>query len=160
MIADPPSGRRARRAAAAARRGARSVAVGRPGPLAFGVVTLWLSLIVLLPLAAVVAKSLEDGLPAFWDAVSSRQAVAALRFTLTISLIVTAINAVTGTLIAWVLVRDEFRGKRVSTRSSTCPSPCRRSSPASRCSRSTGPRARSASTSPSRRPPSAWRCCS
>jgi sulfate transport system permease protein len=67
---------------------------------------------VLLPLAAVVDRSFQDGLGAFWNSVSSRQAVAALRFTLVISLVVTAINAVMGTLIAWVLVRDEFRGKR------------------------------------------------
>jgi len=87
-------------------------AVIRPGRLSIGIVTLWLSLIVLLPLAAVVAKSLDDGLGAFWAAVSGRQAVAALRFTLIVSLIVTAINALAGTLIAWVLVRDEFRGKR------------------------------------------------
>jgi sulfate transport system permease protein len=67
---------------------------------------------VLLPLAAVVDRSFQDGLSAFWNDVSSRQAVAALRFTLLVSLLVTAINAVMGTLIAWVLVRDDFRGKR------------------------------------------------
>jgi sulfate/thiosulfate transport system permease protein len=82
------------------------------GPLGLGVVTLWLSLIVLLPLAAVVDRSVEGGLSAFWDSVTSRQAVDALRFTLLISLGVAAINAVMGTIIAWVLVRDEFRGKR------------------------------------------------
>ena len=81
--------------------------------LGLGVVTLWLSIIVLLPLAAVVDRSLEGGLSAFWNSVSSRQAVDALRFTLVISLVVAAINAVMGTLIAWVLVRDEFPGKRV-----------------------------------------------
>jgi sulfate transport system permease protein len=68
---------------------------------------------VLLPLAAVVDRSLEGGLSAFWDSVSSRQSVAALRFTLLISLLVAAINAVMGTIIAWVLVRDDFRGKRI-----------------------------------------------
>jgi sulfate/thiosulfate transport system permease protein len=85
----------------------------RPGALGLGVSTLWLSLIVLLPLAAVVARSTEGGLDAFWSAVSSRQAVSALRFTLAVSLVATVINAVTGTLIAWILVRDNFRGKRV-----------------------------------------------
>jgi sulfate transport system permease protein len=85
---------------------------GGAGALGVGVATLWLSLIVLLPLAAVVDRSVQDGLDAFWSSVTSRQAVAALRFTLLISLLVTAINAVMGTLIAWVLVRDEFRGKR------------------------------------------------
>ena len=87
-------------------------AAARPGPLAAGVVVLWLSLIVLLPLAAVVAKSLDGGVGAFWDAVSSRQAVDALKFTLIVSLVVALINAVAGTLIAWVLVRDSFPGKR------------------------------------------------
>ena len=82
------------------------------GSLGLGVATLWLSVIVLLPLAAVVDRSLEGGLSAFWDSVTSRQAVAALRFTLLISLVVSAINVVMGTLIAWVLVRDDFRGKR------------------------------------------------
>jgi sulfate transport system permease protein len=74
---------------------------------------IWLSLIVLLPLAAVVASSTDRGLDGFWNAISSKQAVAALKLTLTMSLGVALINAVTGTLIAWVLVRDEFRGKRV-----------------------------------------------
>jgi sulfate transport system permease protein len=81
--------------------------------LGLGVATLWLSLIVLLPLAAVVDRSLQEGLGSFWTSVSSRQAVAALRFTILISLAVTAINVVMGTLTAWVLVRDEFRGKRL-----------------------------------------------
>jgi sulfate transport system permease protein len=83
------------------------------GPLGIGVATLWLSIIVLLPLSAVVVRSFDGGLDAFWTSVSGRQAVAALRFTLVVSLFVAAINAVVGTLIAWVLVRDEFRGKKV-----------------------------------------------
>jgi sulfate transport system permease protein len=91
------------------RRRARS---GGAGGLGLGVATLWLSLIVLLPLAAVVDRSVQDGLGSFWESVSSRQAVDALRFTLLVSLVVTAINVVMGTLIAWVLVRDDFRGKR------------------------------------------------
>jgi sulfate transport system permease protein len=77
-----------------------------------GVSMLWLSLIVLIPLAAVVVRSLDGGLDAFWDSVSARQAVSALRFTLLISIATAAINAVAGTLIAWVLVRDRFPGKR------------------------------------------------
>ncbi|HLL86057.1 MAG TPA: hypothetical protein VK387_01960, partial [Thermoleophilaceae bacterium] len=78
-----------------------------------GVATLYLSIIVLLPLAAVVTRSFDRGLGAFWRAVTSPQAVAALELTLLLSVAVVAINAVTGTLIAWVLVRDEFRGKGV-----------------------------------------------
>lgn len=71
----------------------------------------WLSLIVLLPLAAVLARSFDGGLGTFWDAVSGRRAVSALELTLVSSAIVAAIDAVMGTLIAWVLVRDDFRGK-------------------------------------------------
>jgi sulfate transport system permease protein len=76
-----------------------------------GVVVGYLSLIALIPLAAVAARSTDDGLDGFWKAVSTPQAVSALKLTLIASLIVVAINAVFGTLIAWVLVRDEFRGK-------------------------------------------------
>ena len=79
--------------------------------LGVGLITTYLGLIVLLPLAAVVDRSLQEGAGAFWDAVSAPQAVAALKLTLIVSLVVAAINAVAGTLIAWVLVRDEFRGK-------------------------------------------------
>jgi sulfate transport system permease protein len=66
---------------------------------------------VLLPLAALVSTSTDKGLDGFWQAVSGREAVAALEFTLLMSVVVAAVNAVSGTLIAWVLVRDEFRGK-------------------------------------------------
>jgi sulfate transport system permease protein len=72
---------------------------------------LWLSVIVLLPLAAVVQKSLEGGLSQFWQEVTSPQARAALELTIGVSVVVTLINVVMGTVIAWVLVRDDFRGK-------------------------------------------------
>jgi sulfate transport system permease protein len=91
----------------------RTRPVARPGALALGISTLWLSVIVLLPLAALVVRSTEGGFDTFWNAVSSRQAVAALRFTIGVSLVSTAINVVSGVLIAWVLVRDSFPGKRV-----------------------------------------------
>jgi sulfate transport system permease protein len=72
----------------------------------------WLTLIVLIPLTAVVVRSLDDGLAEFWDAITAPQAQAAIRLTLVMSAIVAVIDAVMGTLIAWVLVRDEFPGKR------------------------------------------------
>jgi sulfate transport system permease protein len=81
------------------------------GSLGLGVATLWLSIIVLLPLAAVVARSFDNGLDGFWDAATSRQAISALRFTVGVSLLAAAVNAAMGTLLAWVLVRDRFRGK-------------------------------------------------
>jgi sulfate/thiosulfate transport system permease protein len=84
------------------------------GPaLGKGLVTLYLSLIVLIPLAALVTKSTEGGPSAFWDAISNPEAVAALKLTLISAAIVVAINTVAGTIIAWVLVRDEFPGKRL-----------------------------------------------
>ncbi len=76
-----------------------------------GMVVLYLSLMVMLPLAAVVDESLTNGVSSFWNAVTGEQAMAALKLTVISSLIVVAINAVFGTIIAWVLVRDEFRGK-------------------------------------------------
>jgi sulfate/thiosulfate transport system permease protein len=81
--------------------------------LSLGIATIWLSVIVLIPLAAVVARSLDGGLGAFWDAVTAPQARAALKLSLTISIAVAAFNAFAGTLVAWVLVRDRFRGRAV-----------------------------------------------
>jgi sulfate transport system permease protein len=78
-----------------------------------GAVMTWLSIIVLLPLAAVVARSTEEGAAFFWEAITAPEAIAAIRLTVITSFIVVAINATMGTLIAWVLVRDEFRGKRI-----------------------------------------------
>lgn len=97
----------------APRRGSRRLRVPAGSALGIGLITTYLSLIVLIPLAAVVDRSLQEGAGAFWEAVSAPQAVASLKLTFAVSLIVAAINAVTGTLIAWVLVRDEFRGKRI-----------------------------------------------
>jgi sulfate transport system permease protein len=73
----------------------------------------YLSIVALIPLAAVLFKSLEDGTDTFWNAVTSDQAVASLKITLIASVIVVLINALFGTLIAWVLVRDEFPGKSI-----------------------------------------------
>ncbi|HZO06997.1 MAG TPA: sulfate ABC transporter permease subunit CysT, partial [Solirubrobacterales bacterium] len=66
---------------------------------------------VLIPLAALVDESLSSGLSHFWDQVTSPQAIRSLELTLIASLIVVAINAVFGTIIAWILVRDNFPGK-------------------------------------------------
>src|SRR5215212_869442 len=69
----------------------------------------YLGLIVLIPIAAVTWRSADEGLSGFWDAVSNPASVAKL--TLLVSLAVVLVNVVFGTLIAWVLVRDDFRGK-------------------------------------------------
>ena len=86
----------------------------RLGPgraLGVGVVGLWLSVIVLLPLAALTVHSLDEGLAGFWDAVTAPVALAAIWTTVLVSAGVALLNAVMGTLVAWVLVRDEFPGK-------------------------------------------------
>jgi sulfate transport system permease protein len=62
-------------------------------------------------MAALVWSSGQGGLGSFWDAISAPEAVAALKLTLVVSVVVAAINAVTGTLVAWVLVRDSFWGR-------------------------------------------------
>jgi sulfate transport system permease protein len=79
--------------------------------LGLGAATLYLSLIVLIPLAAVVWTSVGGGLGAFWDAVSTPDAWAALKLTVGASLVVGVVNLVFGSVIAWVLVRDSFPGK-------------------------------------------------
>ncbi|MGH2813779.1 MAG: molybdate ABC transporter permease subunit, partial [Actinomycetota bacterium] len=86
----------------------RGVGTGARGGAALlrGTVTLYLSLIVVLPLTAVVWRSGRDGWGAFWEAATQPQALAALRLTFAVSLLVAAGNVVMGTVIAWVLVRD------------------------------------------------------
>ncbi len=81
--------------------------------LRVGVSILWLSVIVLLPLAAIAWQSVGGGWRAFELAVTSNAALESFRVTLTISAGVTVLNMFFGLLIAWVLVRDDFPGKRV-----------------------------------------------
>jgi len=91
----------ARAAALPSPRARRSPAPG----LAVGLSTLYLSVIVLLPLAALSWRA--HG----WDAVASAQAVSSLKLTLGVSVVVALVNAVAGTMIAWTLVRDRFVGQ-------------------------------------------------
>ncbi|KQH75267.1 sulfate ABC transporter permease [Mycobacterium gordonae] len=94
---------------------AEAPAGGRAGStsLRVGVATIWLSVIVLLPLAAIVWQAAGGGWDAFRLAVTSHAALESLRVTLTISAGVTLLNTAFGLLIAWVLVRDNFFGKRI-----------------------------------------------
>ncbi|MCQ4125608.1 sulfate ABC transporter permease subunit CysT [Rhodococcus erythropolis] len=96
-----------------ARRRKLARVTGSVGPLGIGVATLWLSVIVLLPLAALTATAFDEGISGFWDAITAPVALASLRVTLLVSVIVALINVVMGTIIAWVLVRDDFPGKRI-----------------------------------------------
>jgi sulfate/thiosulfate transport system permease protein len=78
-----------------------------------GLLGIYLSVLVLLPVAALLAKSGSGGTSAFWREITNPEAVAAIKLTLVISAIVVLVNAVFGTIIAWVLVRDQFPGKRI-----------------------------------------------
>jgi sulfate transport system permease protein len=91
----------------------RSGASGSRSRLALGtgVTTLYLSLIVLIPLAAVVWRGTRGGWTPFWAAISTPDASSALKLTIVSSIIVALVNLVLGTLIAWVLIRDSFPGK-------------------------------------------------
>ncbi len=93
----------------------RPVVRGRWGatPALVGAASVWLSVIVLLPLAAIVWQSGKGGWRAFVDAVTSTAALNSFRVTLTVALAVTVINAFFGLLVAWVLARDDFPGKRL-----------------------------------------------
>jgi sulfate transport system permease protein len=84
----------------------------RGGGLGLGVATLYMSVIVLIPLSAVAVKAVSSGLGTFWDSISNSFAVSTLAITLGSSLVVALIGAVMGTVVAWVLVRDDFPGKR------------------------------------------------
>ena len=90
----------------------------RPGSgpgtsLRVGSAVVWLSVIVLLPLAAIAWQAAAGGRQAFWLAVTSHAALESFRVTLTIAAGVTVLNVVFGMLVAWVLVRDDFPGKRL-----------------------------------------------
>ncbi|MFV0524103.1 MAG: sulfate ABC transporter permease subunit CysT [Acidimicrobiales bacterium] len=83
-----------------------------PG-IALGLTTMWFSVLVLIPLAAVVTRATTGGWGAFWHTLTNEQTAAAIRLTITKAALVTALDVVMGTAIAWVLVRDRFRGKRL-----------------------------------------------
>lgn len=96
------------------RRRARSTtSLTRGAGIGLGVALLWFSLLVLIPLVAIVVQASAGGWPAYWAALSSPQTLSALGLTVGESVAVTAVNVVLGTMIAWVLVRDRFWGQRV-----------------------------------------------
>jgi len=81
--------------------------------LGLGIALMWFSLLVFIPLTAVLVQASAGGWSAYWDALTSPQTLAALRLTVGTAVLVTAVNVVMGTAIAWVLVRDQFRGKQL-----------------------------------------------
>jgi sulfate transport system permease protein len=71
----------------------------------------YLSLLVLLPVAALISNAFNNGWASFWTAVTTPEAVAALKLTLVAAFLVAVVNSIAGLAIAFVLVRDDFRGK-------------------------------------------------
>ncbi len=81
--------------------------------VAFGYTLLYLGLIVLLPLAALVLKASEMGVVGWWSAVSDERVVAALKTSFGLSLAAAALDSAFGLLIAWVLTRYRFPGRKI-----------------------------------------------
>ncbi len=98
---------------AAGRPRARVTNLTRGSALGLGISVTWFSLLVLIPLAALVATAAGAGWGGFTSALTNDQTFAAIRLTVGEALAVTAVNVVVGTVIAWVLVRDRFVGKRL-----------------------------------------------
>jgi sulfate/thiosulfate transport system permease protein len=95
------------------RRPGRAGSLSGPTGLGLGVAVLWFSLLVLIPLALVVTTALSDGLGGFLDTITSSQTLSAVELTVVQAVLVTLVNVVMGTVIAWVLVRDRFWGRRI-----------------------------------------------
>ncbi|MGN0931912.1 sulfate ABC transporter permease subunit CysT [Falsigemmobacter intermedius] len=81
--------------------------------LSLGTTLLYLTVVILIPVLALVLKGADIGPQRFWAIVTSARALAAFQVTLTAALIATIFNAVYGLLMAWVLVRYEFPGRRL-----------------------------------------------
>ena len=81
--------------------------------LTFGFAMVYLSLIVLIPIALLIVRTMELSWQEYWAIVSSERAIAALHLSFGAALIAATINAIFGVIVAWVLVRYEFPGKRL-----------------------------------------------
>ena len=93
-----------------ARRHRRGLPLRGVSGTTLGIIVAWMSLIILIPLAAVIGKAFGSGWSDFTDAISKPETASALKLTIGISVAVAVINAVMGALVAWVLVRAPFRG--------------------------------------------------
>jgi len=95
------------------RRSARSGSLSMASGLGLGVALMWFSLLVLIPLAMVVGTASSEGVGGFVKVITNSQTLSAVGLTVTQAVLVTLVNVVMGTVIAWVLVRDRFPGKAV-----------------------------------------------
>ena len=82
--------------------------------LTMGITLFWLSIIVLIPLGGMILKTATLGWDAFFNAISTPRVLAALRLSIGGALIAALINAVFGSILAWVLVRYRFPGRRIA----------------------------------------------
>lgn len=78
-----------------------------------GATLFYLALIVLLPVTALILKTADGGLLRFWEVVTSPRALASFKVTVSAALVATAFNAVYGLLMAWILARYRFPGRRI-----------------------------------------------
>ena len=81
---------------------------------ALGFTLFYLSVIVLIPLAALIARPWEHGVAGFWHTVTDPRVLAALRLSFTASFAAAVVNVVMGLVVAWALVRYDFPGKRLA----------------------------------------------
>jgi sulfate transport system permease protein len=113
LVPTPPAGAATNAGGRRLRRTKSATSLTPISGLGLGVALMWFSLLVLIPLTAVLVQASAGGWSAYWEALSSPQTLAALRLTVGTAVLVTAVNVVMGTAIAWVLVRDQFRGKQL-----------------------------------------------
>lgn len=106
----PDTGKR--RSARRPERRTRST-LDRTSGLGLGLAMLWFSLLVLIPLCAIIVTASDEGWSGFWKAITNEQTFAAIKLTIGQAALVTVVNVVVGTVIAWVLVRDRFWGKGI-----------------------------------------------
>lgn len=87
--------------------------LGTGSRVGLGVAVLWFSLLVLIPLAVVVGTAAAGGIGPFVTSLTNQQTLNAIALTVLVSLVVTAVNVISGTVLAWVLVRDRFWGRSI-----------------------------------------------
>lgn len=103
---------RARRGRRSGRRRSENT-LDRPAAIGLGVSLTWFSILVLIPLALIIIQATEGGFDTLWSTLQNERTAAAISLTVRQALLVTLVNVVMGTLIAWVLVRDRFPGQAI-----------------------------------------------
>lgn len=110
-VGEPSTGRTPRRPFGRRRRASPRNTLTPGAGLGLGIAMIWFSLLVLIPLIAIIVTAGEGGWSAYFNVLRSDQTWAAVKLTVGQAAIVTLVNVVVGTIIAWVLVRDQFWGK-------------------------------------------------